>query len=218
MIKIFCDFQNFLSEQIATISEFTESVYKEKSSSFIAKTYRINSSEHFEEILSNVHKEYFDANHYCYAYRLPNNKINYSDDGEPHNTAGVRILNAIDYHNLSFIAIIVIRYFGGTKLGVGALGKAYFTAANMVLEKAELINLFLCQRVNVEINFSHINNLHQLIKTHQIIIEKSSYTTNACYTLLIKRSCLEKFKVDFQNKFLSFAELMITKDFFYIQL
>jgi uncharacterized YigZ family protein len=218
MLKIFCEFQNSLPEQIATVSGFNEFVYKEKSSSFIAQVFRIDSPEHFDEILSNVRRKYFDASHHCFAYRLVNNKIKYSDDGEPHGSAGIRILNAIDHYNLTNVAVVVIRYFGGTKLGVGPLGKAYSNAANLVLEKAEKIKLFLCQRLEVEINFNQINYLHHLVKNFNIIIEESNFSNNAYYKLLIKRELLEKFITSFNNIFNSTSEIIITKEFFYIQL
>ncbi len=141
-------------------------------------------------------------------------KVKYSDDGEPHATAGIRILNAIDYHNLTNVSIILIRYFGGTKLGVGSLGIAYFTAANSVLEKSKIIGSSLCLKILVTINFNHINYLLHLIKTHQVIIEESNFSTNASYKLLIKRNNLEKFKIDFQKIFTSSSELFITSEFF----
>lgn len=218
MLKIFCEYQNSLPEHIATVSEFNEVIYKEKSSTFIAQVFRIDSSEHFDEILSDIRKKYFDASHHCFAYRLVNNKIKYSDDGEPHGSAGIRILNAIDHYNLTNIAVIVIRYFGGTKLGVGPLGKAYFNAANLVLEKAEIIKLFLCQRLDVEINFNQINYLHKLVKNFNIIIEDSNFSNNAYYKLLIKTKHLEKFIASFNNILHTTSEIIITKEFLYIQL
>lgn len=218
MLKISCEYQGPFPEQFVTVSEFKEFTLKEKSSSFIAQVFRIDSAEHFDEILSEVKKKYFDASHHCFAYRLINNRMKYSDDGEPHGSAGIRILNAIDHYNLNNVAVIVIRYFGGTKLGVGPLGKTYFNAANLVLEKAKKINLFLCQRVDVKINFNHINYLHQLVKNFNIIIEDSNFSNNASYKLLIKREYLEKFMADFQNIFNSTSEIIITKEFSYIQL
>jgi uncharacterized YigZ family protein len=218
MLKIFCQFKNSLPEQIATVSEFNEFIYKEKSSSFIAQSHRIDSEDDFYKILSKSNKKYYDASHFCFAYRLVNGKIKYSDDGEPHGTAGVRILNAIDHFNLVNTAVIVIRYFGGTKLGVGLLGKAYYKSAEMVLEKSEIINLSLYQRINFKIQFSQIKFLHKLIKPYNILIEESYFTNYAFYKMLIKKKYLEKFITDFQNYFQSTSEIITSQDFFYIQL
>lgn len=218
MLKISCQFQNSLPEQITTVSEFNEFIYREKSSSFIAQTFRINSDNDFEEILSKTNKKYFDASHFCYAYRLINGKIKYSDDGEPRGTAGIRILNAIDHFNLVNTAVIVIRYFGGTKLGVGPLGKAYYKSADMVLGKSKIIRLFLCQRMSIKIHFSQIKLLQQLIKTYNIIIEETQFTTYAFYRILIKMKYVDKFLIDFQNYLQSNIEIITSKEFFYIQL
>ena len=113
-------------EEIKTIKKSAEVKFKEKGSLFLSKSYNITNVENVEDILNNLKKEFFDATHRCFAYRLNSvstaNNFRYSDDGEPSGTAGIRILNAIDHFELQNCLIAVIRYFGGTKLGVGPLG------------------------------------------------------------------------------------------------
>ena len=95
-----------------------------KKSKFISKLYRVNNIEDVNNILSSLRKEYSDATHHCYAYIINNSKKS-SDDGEPGGTAGIPILQVLDKNNLNYVLCVVIRYFGGIKLGAGGLVRAY---------------------------------------------------------------------------------------------
>jgi putative IMPACT (imprinted ancient) family translation regulator len=119
-----------------TIKEPNESRIKEKSSIFIGRAFPIKSTNEAEKILGKVKQEFYDASHHCFAYKLIDGNVKSSDAGEPPGTAGVRILNAIKHFKLNNILLIMVRYFGGTKLGIGPLGKAYYQCAFKILESA----------------------------------------------------------------------------------
>lgn len=139
-----------LPEQIKTIKNFNQNSFKEKGSEFIAIVNSVDNEETALNQLTEIRKKYFDATHHCYAYKLKSGEEKYSDDGEPKGTAGIRILNAIEHFDLRDVLVIVVRYFGGTKLGVGPLGKAYYNSSIDVLNTSEIITLTLYQSLLIE--------------------------------------------------------------------
>ena len=151
---------------IKTISDFSEFKLKEKGSVFIAQVYPVNFNEEAEQTLSKIKKKYFDATHHCFAYRLSDNIERYSDDGEPSGTAGVRILNAIEHFDLVDIIVVVIRYFGGTKLGVGPLGKAYYQSALEVLKQSEIIEKSLFKKIKIVYDYEQTSKIHHFISKY----------------------------------------------------
>ena len=110
-------------KSIRTIEGITEASIKEKGSVFTGKAYFMSNSQDCIAKLNEIKKEFYDATHHCYCYKLNTGEIKYSDNGEPSGTAGIRILNAIEHFILTDMLVVVIRYFGGTKLGVGPLVK-----------------------------------------------------------------------------------------------
>ncbi|MDY0082235.1 MAG: YigZ family protein, partial [Ignavibacteriaceae bacterium] len=128
-----------LPEQIKTIKEYRQNSFKEKSSEFLAIVYPVENVSAAQDYLQEIRKKYYDASHHCYSYKIKTGEQKYSDDGEPNGTAGIRILNAIEHFGLTGILLFVVRYFGGIKLGVGQLGKAYYNASIGVFEHSEII-------------------------------------------------------------------------------
>ncbi len=170
--------------KIKTISISGETKYKEKGSVFIAKSFNIKSIEEADSFLENIKKEYYDATHHCSAFRLQDGNFKYSDDGEPNGTAGIRILNAIDHFELTNILIVVIRYFGGVKLGVGPLGKAYYNSAYQVINASEIITLKHYKKIFISADFSFISHIHRILSKHKAIIENSTFDTKANFECL----------------------------------
>lgn len=168
-----------------TIKFPTENELKEKKSVFIAKAFNISNEKQAAEILSSVRKEYSDAAHHCYAYQLKNGKSKTSDDGEPHGTAGIKILNAIKHFQIQDCLVVVVRYFGGIKLGVGPLGKAYYSAALNVLSKAEIILKQPCYRVEISINFTYWDKLLNYLHSNNLNIISTSYDESVKLVCLI---------------------------------
>jgi len=151
------------SEKILVINKEYSNKIKISGSVFIGYAYPINSVEHAQEILEKIKKEHFSATHHCYAIKMGENEIKYSDDGEPSGTAGIRILNSINSFSLTNIIVIVVRYFGGTKLGVGPLGKAYSDTSSGLLETAEIIELINFSRIKITYNYNDTSSVHYLL-------------------------------------------------------
>ena len=173
-------------DHIITIDKFEESSFKEMSSVFNGQVFHCESENEANEILASIKKKYYDATHHCFAYKFINSKIKYSDDGEPSGTAGIRLLNAIEHFGLLNILVVVTRYFGGTKLGVGLLGKSYYTSAFNVLDKAIKVEKTLYQEVKIISDFENISHVHRILSNHQGIIEDTQYEENVNFKCLIK--------------------------------
>ena len=173
-------------QQINTIEGFNESKLKEKGSLFIVQAYPIKSEDNVSEILDKIKKEYFDATHHCYAYKIDKDNFKYSDSGEPSGTAGISILNAIDKFNFINILVVVIRYFGGTKLGAGPLGKAYYNSANKCLENSKKIIKHPYRKLSVELDFDSIGNFHHLVNTFNVKISNIKYSEKAAAEIYVQ--------------------------------
>lgn len=154
--------QNFY--QTIELSAHTE--YKDRGSRFIAYAFPIKTITHFKEELQKLKKEHPKAVHHCFAYRLgtDGNVFRVSDDGEPKGTAGRPILGQIDSKGITDTAIVVVRYFGGTLLGVPGLIAAYKTAAALVLQLIPLVQKPLLTYLVLHFNYPQLNEVLQLTK------------------------------------------------------
>ena len=159
-----------LPDEIRTIDEFQEVTTTVNKSNFIAQVYPITSEDVFKEHLTKAKKKYYDASHHCYAYKLVNGNFRYSDAGEPNGSAGIRILNAIEHFKLVNQLVIVSRFFGGIKLGVGPLGKAYYQSAHQVLNDSKIITKSLFQKVEILSDIDHASLIHRILANHKSII------------------------------------------------
>jgi uncharacterized YigZ family protein len=184
----------FQIEQFSTIKSFSEFLYKEKNSEFIAHAYPVETEEEALKILSKIRKTHYNATHHCYAIKLINNYLKYSDDGEPNGTAGIRILNAIDHFQLKNVLVIVIRYFGGIKLGIGPLGKAYYTAAEEVLKNCEKVQKEPLLSINITADFNLISQVHHAAGLYKAKIVKTEYFDKVNFECLIKPELFENLK------------------------
>ena len=178
-------------KEIKVLSRKYEAELKEKSSRFIGFAFPVENDNEVLACLKELKKKYYDATHHCYAYKTINSE-KYSDAGEPSGTAGIRIFNAIEHFNLTNTLVVVVRYFGGTKLGVGGLGKAYYKAAFTVLEKAEKTDKKLHQRVFIKVDFQHIQKVYQLFNETGNKILDTSYSEKAEFECLITKDKLQQ--------------------------
>jgi len=188
-----------LPEQIKTIKDFAEISFKEKASEFIAIVYPVDNEETAVNYLNEIRKKHFDASHHCYAYKFKSGEEKYSDDGEPKGTSGIRILNAIQHFDLSDVLVIVVRYFGGTKLGVGPLGKAYYKASIEVLHTSEIIAKTLYQNILIEVDFNFISHVHRVINHYSAIIADSEYSNIAKFNCFIKPNDVDLINIELSN-------------------
>jgi len=149
-----------------TIEKPATAEFKDRGSKFLAYIYPVQSIEGFKIRLADLKKEHPKAVHHCFAYRLGTDKNNFrvSDDGEPSGTAGRPILGQIDSKELTNVVIIVVRYFGGTLLGVPGLINAYKTSASMVLQTAVIIQKPVYINYRLEFNYELMNDVMRIIK------------------------------------------------------
>ncbi len=185
--------------QFKTITQTTEAVYKEKSSEFLAFAYPIGSEDDAAGHLAVLKKKYFDATHHCYAWKLNTGSEKFSDDGEPAGTAGKRILNAILHYDLTNVMIVVVRYYGGTKLGVGPLGVAYFSAAEQALAAATISDLTVAREVIFSFPPAYYGNVLSLLHKHNIRIAASSFDDEAKLTTYLPDEITNRTEPDFVN-------------------
>ena len=136
-------------------------------SKFISKSYFVTNIKEANYIINNIKNEYKDATHVCFAYII-NNNIKYSDDGEPNNTAGLPIYNVINKNNLNCVLIVVIRYFGGIKLGAGGLTRAYSNSALEVINN-NITELIKGYQVLIELDYNSIKDVEYILKDVNII-------------------------------------------------
>ncbi|MBN1302338.1 MAG: YigZ family protein [Melioribacteraceae bacterium] len=163
-------------QKFTTIKYHNEFKFKEKGSLFIAHSIPVETIGQTDSELNGVRKKFYDATHNCYAFQLRDGNFKYSDDGEPNGTAGIRIYNAIKHFELFDLMVVVTRYFGGTKLGVGPLGKAYYNAAMEVLSSAEKVDRELYHKIEIKFDFNMTSNVHHFINIYDVknIVNKFS--------------------------------------------
>lgn len=152
--------------QFSSIASPVENIIlKEKGSKFIGYAYPINSEEELKQLLQKIREEHPKATHHCYAFRMGINGENYraNDDGEPSGTAGLPIYNQLLAHDVTNILLIVVRYYGGTKLGVSGLVKAYKESAKMTLENSEIITKELQEKIEIKFPFAQQNHIFTLL-------------------------------------------------------
>jgi uncharacterized YigZ family protein len=151
----------------------------EKRSRFITYCEKVCHPEEFKQFLERLKKQYPDARHVCYGFRigpLAHAQRGFSDDGEPNGTAGMPILNVIDHSEFSDIAIIVVRYFGGTKLGTGGLARAYSEAASSLIKSIKWVDYEAKQAIRLHCQFQQEHQLRYLIKQLAGEIETIEYS------------------------------------------
>jgi uncharacterized YigZ family protein len=157
-----------------TIKEPSTAEFKDRGSKFIAFAYPINSIDDFKNYRAQLKKEHPKANHHCFAYRLgtDGNNFRVSDDGEPSGSAGRPILGQIDSRELTNILIVVVRYFGGTLLGVPGLINAYKTSAALALEQSVIIQKPVLIPYRLQFDYMLMNDVMKLIKQYDCAIFK----------------------------------------------
>lgn len=149
-----------------------ETLFKEKNSKFFGYAYPISNEEEVKEIIETLKKQHHSARHWCYAYQLGTESITYraNDDGEPNNSAGMPIYGQIQSFELTNVLVVVVRYFGGVKLGVGGLISAYKTTAQMALEASEIIEKTINIHFTIAFDYKNMNKVMRIIKEKNLEI------------------------------------------------
>ena len=188
------------SDTYLTIEKPTEAIFKDKGSKFLAFAYPVENDQQIKEILNQLKKEHHTANHHCYAYRLGADKMNFraNDDGEPNNTAGKPILGQIQSNDLTNVLIVVVRYFGGTLLGVSGLINAYKNSAADVIKVSTIIEKQILFNYTIQFYFEHLNDVMKLLKQLDCKITNQQFDNNCEISFSIRKAnseqCEEKLK------------------------
>ncbi len=178
------------TDRYKTIKSRAEGVYKEKGSKFIALAFPVETEKEAKGLLFVIKKEYHDARHHCYAFRLGPEKefFRSSDDGEPSGTAGKPILNQIFSAGLFNVLVVVVRYFGGTKLGVPGLIRAYKTATREALGNANLITLSVMRQLELSFDYLLMNRVMRVIKEEKPRVVKQDFDTACTLVLQVEKN------------------------------
>ena len=179
-----------------TIAAPSEGIYTEKRSKFIAIALPVRTVEEVKQYLETYQKKYYDARHVCYAYMLGHERKDFraNDNGEPSGTAGKPILGQINSYELTDVLIIVVRYFGGIKLGTSGLIVAYRTAASEALTNAKIEERTVDDMLTVLFEYPFMNDVMRIVKEEQPDILEQSYDMDCRMTLRIRRSMMNKLR------------------------
>ncbi len=179
-------------DQYRTIRTATTGILKEKGSKFIAFAHPVQNTEEIKEVLTALRKEYHDARHHCYAWRLGDEPgaFRHNDDGEPSGTAGKPIFGQILSFELHYILIVVIRYFGGILLGTGGLIQAYKGAAKEALEVADIVTLPVTRSLKIRFGYPLMNVVMKLIREEDLAIVNQTFELEGIIELMVPRSKL----------------------------
>lgn len=178
------------SDSYYTISQPTEGLYKEKGSKFFAYAYPVKSIEEIELYLEELRALHHKARHHCYAYELgiTGDIFRANDDGEPSGTAGKPILGQLHSHEVSDVLVVVVRYFGGTKLGASGLIAAYRESAKEALSIAERKEVILGNPYELLFDYEHMGHVMNCIKSLDLEISSKEFTDSCSVVVSIRRS------------------------------
>lgn len=185
-----------MEDTYKTIEGQSESVYTEKRSKFIAIAIPVRTLAEIKQYLEEYQKKYYDARHVCYAYMLGAERKDFraNDNGEPSGTAGKPILGQINSNELTDILVIVVRYFGGIKLGTSGLIVAYWTAAAQAIAEATVIEKTVDQDVTVAFEYPFMNDVMRIVKEESPEILEQSYDMDCFMRLRIRKSLMPRLR------------------------
>ncbi len=178
------------SDTYRTIKNFSQGLFKDKGSRFIALAYPVTSPEETRNIVESVKKEYYDARHHCFAYMIGAERLIWrvNDDGEPSGSAGKPILGQINSSDLTNILIVVVRYFGGTLLGVSGLINAYRSAAADALANARIIENTVDDYFHIRYPYAVMNEVMKILKEEDIIQADQKFDLECCINIRFRHS------------------------------
>lgn len=184
-------------DSFLTIGFESSSLFKDRNSKFHGYAFPVQNEEEIKARLDQLRKQFYDARHHCYAYILGRNQEYFRavDDGEPNHSAGDPILGQIRSFGLTNCLVVVIRYFGGTKLGLSGLINAYKTAAQLSLESNEIIREYVKSEVKIKFEYPQMNDVMKLVKAHDLTIVNQELHLD-CTMQLSFREGLERFMLE----------------------
>ncbi|KZS41826.1 hypothetical protein AWE51_20750 [Aquimarina aggregata] len=173
-----------------------EVLFKDKNSKFFGFSFPVTNEEEVKQIIDQLKKRHHSARHWCYAWQIGTETIRYrsNDDGEPSNSAGQPIYGQIQSFDVTNILIVVVRYFGGVKLGVGGLINAYRTSAQLALENSNIIEKTINIDFIIIFEYKDMNKVMRIIKEHNLNITKQELELNCKIHISVRKKLADKIK------------------------
>ena len=198
-----------IQDTYRSIAARSEGLYKDNGSRFLAFACPVETEEEVKEIVDALRKEYHDARHHCFAYRLGLDGARWraNDDGEPSGSAGRPILGQIDSAGLSDVLVVVVRYFGGVKLGIPGLIRAYKTATQEALAAAQAVEKTAARRFRITFDYLSMNAVMRVLKDLDIPQSGQSFGNECSLDVRVRLSQSEDFMTRTRNFLLSLSEL-----------
>ncbi len=185
-----------------TITSPVEGIlFKEKNSKFFGFAYHVLNENDVKTYLERVKKEHHAARHWCYAYQIGTEQKTFraNDDGEPSNSAGMPIYGQIQSFDVTNVLIVVVRYFGGVKLGVGGLIQAYKTTAQLTLEACNIIEKTINSEFDISFEYKHMNTVMRVIKEKQLNIVNQQLELSCRITISVRNTLADDIYRIFEN-------------------
>jgi len=186
-----------------------ETLFKDKNSKFYSYAFPIKNEEDVKIRIEELKKMHYSARHWCYAYQLGSETLRYraNDDGEPNNSAGMPIYGQIQSYELTNILVVVVRYFGGVKLGVGGLINAYRNGAQLAIENAEIIEKTIDIQFKMQFDYKNMSRVMRILKDYNAVINKQTLELNCVIYTSIRKSNAN----DLYDTISNFHEITISK-------
>ena len=195
--------QNIIDSYKTITQPSKEGLFKDRGSKFYGYAFPISNEEEIKEKIELLKKQHYNARHCCYAWQLGKNYDHYraNDDGEPSNSAGMPIYGQLQSFNVTNVLVVVVRYFGGTKLGVGGLIKAYKNGAKLALENSNIIDKTINEEFLIKFEYPEMNTVMRIIKDEKISIINQKLELNCEFIISIRKKEAEKVFEIFDNTY-----------------
>lgn len=180
-----------------------EVVFKDKGSKFFGYAFPVTTEENSKDHIDALKKQHHTARHWCYAWQLGKNYEHYraNDDGEPSNSAGMPIYGQLQSYDVTNTLVVVVRYFGGTKLGVGGLIQAYKTAAQLALEASTIVEYTIDDVFQIQFEYPEMNTVMRIIKDENLTIVDQKLELNCNITISVRKKDSERILDLFENTY-----------------
>lgn len=180
-----------------------EVLFKEKGSKFFGYAFSVFSEEEIKENIENLKKQHHSARHFCYAWQLGKYYENHraNDDGEPSNSAGMPIYGQLQSFDVTNILVVVVRYFGGTKLGVGGLIQAYKTTAQMALETCKIVEKTIDENFRLTFEYPEMNTVMRILKDEDIKLVQQKMELDCEFEIAVRKKDADRIFELFENTY-----------------
>lgn len=189
------------ADHYRTLAASAEARIKIERSEFLGLAFPIASDDDFFDELARIEKKYFDATHHCWAFRLfHESRQRSSDAGEPSGTAGKPILNAIETAGFHDLGVIVVRWYGGIKLGTGGLARAYRDGAAAVLAAVQPLDRYVYERITVVVPFEQLSTVYRLVQPPSIVLLEERFAEQNEFVFDVRASMIDAFRKTLTEK------------------